>query len=438
MGFQSAAEAIDGLMGAIYHRFAFLDMTVDQLGVATGTASRVFKMGRSDVAAMCAAPTSTARFETPVDCLGQPLKRSSYEALCRRLPDAAAYRPPHPVSCPDGTRLDAEFMRRVCNSPPPAARFASAGRYYQPCSDGLRIDADWLHAACAGRVSGARYQGSGSYFRICEPPRRVDAGWFESFCANLPPGARYSDSLKFQRPCAEPHEIRVEYLEELRRARLAQAPAVVTWPTDGADDVPPAFFNEEPDPLPDLAVSGYPVSVEFNPHYADDVELLSLRLYAVDPDGGERELTGRLLDRESDPNGLFNARQFAWFPLQRLDWATQHRVEFVARVDGIERLITWNFKTRGSEARLLQASAADSRFAVVSGTEYWLYLPPTDEQPLTVMSARTEYRRGNQVTLALVDPNTLSVLVDAPACDRILLTFEDGRRVTLIPDSCPG
>lgn len=438
MGYQDADGAIDGLMAAIYHRLAFLDLGVDQLGVAVGEASRVFLLGRSDVAGMCREPPSTALFQTPVDCLGTAMRRSHYQALCQNLPSASTFRPPHPVSCPDGTRLDAAFMRRICAVPPPEARFDGAGRYFLPCGDSLRIDADWLLGVCAGSVPGARLAGDGSYYEICEPPRKVRADWFEGYCAHLPDEALYLDSLRFQRPCAQPHEIRVEYLQQLRDQRLAAAPAVVAWPPDGAADIPPAFFHEEPDPLPDLAVSGYPVSLQFNPHDAGVVELASFRLLELAADGENVEVEGRVLDRSSDPHGILTGHQFAFFPLQRLRWATTYRVIARVSVDGAEQRFDWQFETRGSDRQIVTVREDGQRIPVVSGRLLWLYLPPTDALPLTAMSTRIEHRQTTQVAVSAVDANTLAVSVEAPVCDRVRLRFDDGRSVILIPDTCAG
>ena len=50
-------------------------------------------------------------------------------------------------------------------------------------------------------------------------------------------------------------------------------PSVIKWPEEGTV-IPPGFYFEEPDPLPDIGVSGYPISIHFNPFRVKEVKLL--------------------------------------------------------------------------------------------------------------------------------------------------------------------
>lgn len=438
MGYDDAASALDGLMSAIYHRLTFLDLTADQLGVAVGRQSRVFMLGRSDLDAMCKAPPQAALLQTPVDCLGQPMRREYYQTLCAELPAAARFRSAHPVACPDGTRLDADFMARICERPPAAAKFAGHGRYFEPCDNGQRIDADWFARICAGEVEQAIYRASGSYYALCEPARRIGAEWLEAHCATLPLAARYTDSLRYRLPCAAQHEIRVEYLEQLDAQRRAKAPELVLWPADGAHDVPPAFFVEEPDPLPDLEVSGYPLSLQVNPTRVAEVVLQRFALYRVRGERLQAIDAVRLLDQESDPNSVLDSHSFALFPLQRLDWGARYQAEVELTLDGTPRRVSWTFTTRGTDMPVLTASAQSQRFTVDQDVDYLLYLPPEPERAFTALSTRAEHRRGTRLELQSIDANTVRIRLDAPVCDRVRLRFDSGREVLLIPSACRG
>ena len=437
MGYATAGEAIDGLMSAIYHRLTFLDLRADQLGVAVGEHSRVFMLGRSDIAGLCAVPPAEALFRQPLDCLGRPMRRDFYDALCQRLPPAALFRPPHPVSCPNGVRLDAAFMRAVCDAPP-AARFSGQGRYYAPCDNGQRVDADWFLGVCDGRLPEALSRSNGDFYEVCDRPRRVSAEWFEALCDDLPVEARYRESLRYRRPCGESLDVRAEYLEDLDVARLQSAPSVVVWPPDGAIDVPPAFFIEEPDPLPDREVAGYPLSAQFNPGSVQTVEIRRFSLHREPAGGRDPIAPTRLLDRHSDPHEILTAFEFVLFPLDRLDWATRYRAVLDVMLDGRPQRIEWSFTTRGNGDRVLVAKAAQQTFVVDNGADYWLYLPPTERQALTVSSVRTEHRRGNRVDIGLIDGNTLQVSLETRLCDRVRMFFDCGRHVVLIPRGCPG
>jgi len=438
MGYADADDAVDALMSAIYHRLTFLDFAADEMGLAVGERSRVFLLGRSDFDALCESPPPDALFSTPMDCLGQPMRRSYYDELCSRLPEEALFVSAHTVSCPNGARLDARFMEKVCEEPPRAARFAGHGRYFVPCDNGTRIDADWFLGLCEGRPPEALYSASGSYYEICDDKQRVDAEWFEQQCANLPEAARYTDSMRFRRPCSAPLDIRVEYLDASDAMRLDDLPEVVVWPPAGATDIPPAFFIEEPDPLPDLDVAGYPVSLQVNPQRVERVELQHFALFRLRGDDAQPLTSTRLLDKDSDPHAVLTAHQFALFPLDRLDWGARYRAVADLQLDGRPVRLAWEFTVRDHGLPLLTAAAASQRFVIQSGLEYLLYLPPTDASAHTVLSTRTEHRRGNRVNMELVDANTLRVRVEARYCDRIRMRFDGGREVELIPQGCAG
>lgn len=438
MGYADARSALDGLMSAIYHRLTFLNFSVDQLGVAVGEKSRVFVLGRSDLEAVCAAPPADAVMRTPVDCLGRAMRREHYDALCEALPDAALFRASHATACPDGTLLDAQFMADVCDAPPADARFRGHGRYYLVCDNERKLDARWFDRVCAGELPQALYRGSGSYYALCEPAVRVGAEWLENYCATLPESARYTESLRYRMPCAAAHELRVEFLDDLDAARLTPEPELVVWPPDGAERVPPAFFVEEPDPLPDLDVSGYPLSIQVNPARVSDVRVRRFALFRV-VDGADVAVTEtRLLDHDSDPNAALSPHEFALFPLQRLAWGARYRVEADLLLDGSERMLRWTFTTAGADSPLLTAATDRQRFFVDNGVTYLLYLPPGPDSTRTALSARAEYRRGTRLVMEAVDTNTLRVTVDAALCDRVRLNFDSGRVVTLIPTGCSG
>ncbi len=436
MGYADADEAIDGLMSAIYHRLTFLDLEADQLGVAVGEKSRVFVLGRSDLAKVCAEPPTQARYQTPVDCLGQTITRDYYLQMCRGIPERALFKASHPVTCPNGVRLQAEFMQQVCNDPPREARFIGHGRYYEACDNGTRLDARWFNALCENQPEHAVYRASGSYYEICDEQRAVHAEWLEAQCANVPDSGRYQDSGRYRRPCAEQTDVRVEYLDELDRAARLPSPELVIWPPQGATDVTPAFFIEEPDPLPDREVAGQPVSLQFNPAKVRTVTLEKFELYRLDGDRRAIVRDVRLLDQASDPHQLLGSHEFALFPLQRLAWSTRYLASVTAVLDGERRSFEWTFRTRGDELPMVIVGQTARSFVIDPGKPLRVYVPPDEQSKPTVLRTRTEFLRGNQVEVAIVDPNTLQVTLSLAFCDRIRMQFDDGRQAELVPQGC--
>jgi uncharacterized protein YkwD len=120
----------------------------------------------------------------------------------------------------------------------------------------------------------------------------------------------------------------------------------VLYPPDEASDVIRAFVEEKPDPLPDRNVSGNPISIQFNPHfYVKGVENTSFKLFSND----NKEVDDvRILDHQSDPNGIFTSYQYALFPLQILaeDSIYRAKFSFYNLSTKQDESIEWSFSTK--------------------------------------------------------------------------------------------
>lgn len=192
----------------------------------------------------------------------------------------------------------------------------------------------------------------------------------------------------------------------------AASPEVIRWPPSGAVDIPPVFFEESPDPLPDYSVSGNPISLLFNDHRVATAGLSSLRLYE-DVTGVEITDT-RLLDQFTDPNGSFDAYEFALFPLQRLAWNTRYRVEAQIVQDGVPGNLQWTFTTRDLGVPTHQIVGNGDVIDVKTGQEVAVYVVPQSGQS-ALGAVSWGYPDGNfapQVTF--VDANTLKVIYPDP------------------------
>ncbi len=161
--------------------------------------------------------------------------------------------------------------------------------------------------------------------------------------------------------------------EKVLDTNRKQSKDIILWPYDGQEDVPPAFFEEIPDPLPDYSVSGYPISIVFNDLYFKRVKVVSFRLYS---DVSGEEVPVRLMDSGNDPNLLLKKNQFAIFPLERLDYDTNYTavVNFTAGPKSFER--EWHFRTRSFDADILKVASESAEFKIEAGKSYVLYLQP--------------------------------------------------------------
>lgn len=185
----------------------------------------------------------------------------------------------------------------------------------------------------------------------------------------------------YHKVCADP-DFRISYvaMDEARATVGSKHRDRVVWPVPDSHDIPPAFYEEDPDPLPAYSVSGYPISVQFNPLFyegnapqIDRFELFRVR------DGSPVEPT-LLLTAATDPNHKLTPLEFALFPLQRLDWGSRYRVELAYQVSGMVHLMEWQFTTRDLKLPLYVIHKSGEYISARSGQPFAVYIPPESDQ----------------------------------------------------------
>lgn len=196
------------------------------------------------------------------------------------------------------------------------------------------------------------------------------------------------------------------------RGRFARTqPELVVWPPAGADDVPPAFFDESPDPLPDVEVSGYPVSVSVNPYLVAKARVTDFRLTELAT--GKPVEPVRRLDAGSDPNRKFDDHQFAWFPLQRLHWGARYRVDVGLELDGRKVTRSWEFRVRDVPGPLYTLRHNGKEQAFVTDGDGWVtvFVPPLSRGVQRLSTLEYRYPQGASVDSEFLDGNTLRLRV---------------------------
>jgi len=131
--------------------------------------------------------------------------------------------------------------------------------------------------------------------------------------------------------------------EQARQAVRRENSPLVLFPYPGEKGVPTVFYTEHPHPLPGSKMSGYPISVQFNPAFYTEVRLKKFRLYDA---GGKRVTKVKIITFRNDVNHRFTPLQFALMPLKRLRHAERYQVEFEAVADGERVVRHWKFSTR--------------------------------------------------------------------------------------------
>ncbi len=222
--------------------------------------------------------------------------------------------------------------------------------------------------------------------------------------------------------CAD-NEKRLRYSEYKKalRSNGGSSPKIVVWPYNGQEDVPPAFYEEVPDPLPDFSVSGYPISVIFNLEDDKKAKVTTFRLY----DEKSVEVPVMVMDAKSDPNLHLKSNQFAIFPLKRLEYAATYRAELHYILDDRAEVKEWSFKTRDFEAPLLKISSSEESFFIVPRRSYVLYIEPQGPNDFI---GEVLYPDG--VAVEMLDPHTFRFEV-AKGRDLPLTIRAGGRKIRL-------
>jgi len=176
---------------------------------------------------------------------------------------------------------------------------------------------------------------------------------------------------------------------------------IILYPYAEQTNIWPAFYNESPDPLPGYKVSGFPISVQFNPAYYKSVKLKSFRLY----DEYEKEIKKtKILQHKNDHNHLLTNLEFALMPLKRLEFGRTYTVVFDAVADGVQVKKRWSFTTVKLKEKLYRITEKKTKLTVPSGSTALLYIVPDSGKDIV-----HSYKSRGGVKAFFLDQNTLKV-----------------------------
>ena len=174
---------------------------------------------------------------------------------------------------------------------------------------------------------------------------------------------------------------------------------IILYPYAEQNNVWPAFYNESPDPLPGYKVSGFPVSVQLNPAYYENVTLISFRLYT------ENEVVEtKTLQHKNDHNHLLTKHEFALMPLKRLEYDRKYSAVFEALADGNKVKKYWSFRTVKPKEKIYRVTKDKTKLTVPAGSTAVLYILPNSKKDIL-----NSYRSRGGIKVSFLDQNTLKV-----------------------------
>lgn len=237
-----------------------------------------------------------------------------------------------------------------------------------------RIESAFVYTLGSSRISGLCKRSfiltNGEYYmkNICKQKEKMI------------PGARFRESR-----------------DEIRRKNAE----IIVYPYENQSHVWPAFYNESPDPLPTYKVSGFPLSVQFNPANSKNVKLKSFRLY----DENEKEIKKtKILQHSNDHNHLFGKQEFALMPLARLEFGTTYTGLFEAVADGRNVKKRWSFRTEDPKEKVYRIIKKKTTLKVKAGSTVIIYLVPRSRKDIL-----RGYKSRGSIKVSFLDQNTLKV-----------------------------
>jgi len=190
---------------------------------------------------------------------------------------------------------------------------------------------------------------------------------------------------------------------------------LIIYPFAGQKDVPPAFYDELPDPLPNYSVSGFPISISFNESYFKTINMIDFELFDKDGNKIEETIT---YNKETDPNKKLKKFEYALFPLKRLDWDTNYKVKAVYEANGKIKRKIWEFRTRAFKTPIKHVTKDRYSFKINRGEDNIFYFPPKSKNDIL---GSLKYPASLDITF--IDKNTIKLIAQSNSNGHLKLTI---------------
>lgn len=136
---------------------------------------------------------------------------------------------------------------------------------------------------------------------------------------------------------------------------------LVVWPTSNST-VPPAFYEEHPDPLPTCTVSGYPVTVQLPPDKVG-VWTVSSSTFSLKNAQDQNVALISSFTNLDDPNRTLrqdastHVEWLAFFPEKPLGWGKTYTATITYSEGLVQYPRTWQFKTYDAPYRVVEVDS---------------------------------------------------------------------------------
>lgn len=200
-------------------------------------------------------------------------------------------------------------------------------------------------------------------------------------------------------------------VEKIQQTTAQLSPKILVWPKSGAT-VQPVFYEENPDPLPQCNVSGYPVHIQVNPNYWGKIHFKPNSFTLVDLDSGVSIPAISIFNNLSDPHTKEDKtapeRWWAYFPQERLAWGRRYQAQVQWVEQGQTKTTRWEFFTPKLQGLNL-ISSAKTTLKAQPGETLHLYFPPSECNAQPSADVQTSHTPNLTFKTEFVDVQTLKI-----------------------------
>ena len=244
--------------------------------------------------------------------------------------------------------------------------------------------------------------GSQKLADLCKRPSRVNS-------------IRYMENICIDKD----KKIEIDIFNETLQKNRYRNRKIITYPFAGQEDIPPAFYDELPDPLPEYSVSGFPISISFNESHFQSINMISFELFDADNNPIEERV---IYSEKTDPNRKLKKSEYALFPLKRLEWSSKYRVKAVYEADGKIKREEWEFKTRKFKTPIHSVTADSQSFKIHKGEDNIFYFPPKSKN-----DTLGSLKYPASLDISFIDKNTINLIANTTNSETLVLEIGANR-----------
>jgi len=223
--------------------------------------------------------------------------------------------------------------------------------------------------------------------------------------------------------CNHLDRIPVKQLDAIETAARKSNPLLVLWPPDLSDIATIGFWEEQPNPLGENQISGYPITVQLNPFFYRNILDVEIELSEF---SSRHNIPGKLIAKQNDRHLKLSDHEFSFFPNQLLKWGTRYQVVFRFMANNMQQIKKWTFQTRNLAFPRVSISGDQELILLNPGKTYLIEIEAhkTDDM---IKQLKWEFETDVQLFVNKVYYNLLELQLKGDLCQKASFKLNGNR-----------